>query len=269
MTGTRTVLYYYSSTGNSLYVARELQKALPEAELRSIAAELQKEKPSVRAECVGFIFPMHYFGLPLQVEEFLEKLAIDEAGYVFAIATCGVPYWGRPFKDAEKILARKNCRLQGAWFLRLVSNYIPWRDIAADWRIRIRSWLARRKLRKISEAINSREEHNTWQLLQKFCQNYHEEWRQRQSHIDEVFQCDSGKCTSCGLCERICPRQNIQRPAGSPVWQHNCVECLGCLHICPVKAIDYGEKTKGRRRYRHQRVKAADLLQEETASMAK
>ena len=66
--------------------------------------------------------------------------------------------------------------------------------------------------------------------------------------------------TSCGLCERICPKENIIRPAGKPEWQHDCVECLGCLHICPAEAIDYGPETKGRKRYRHKEISAVDLL---------
>jgi hypothetical protein len=56
---------------------------------------------------------MQYFGLPLQAEEFMEKLTIYESPYTFAIATCGVPYWGRPFLDAEEMLVRKNRRLHG------------------------------------------------------------------------------------------------------------------------------------------------------------
>lgn len=254
------VIYYYSATGNSLYVARELQKTMPEAELRSITVALREENPMVKAERVGFVFPMHYFGLPLQVEEFLEKLTILESPYIFAIATCGVPYWGRPFMDMEKILAAKNRQVHAKWYLRLVSNYIPYRDIAADWRINIRAWLAQRKLRKIAAAVGGREHHDTWQLLKKFCAGYHEKWKARQQQIDENFQCDKEKCTACGLCERICPRENIARPEGQPVWQHNCVECLGCLHICPVQAIEYGEITKGRKRYRNKNVKVADLL---------
>ena len=255
-----TVIYYYSATGNSLYTARALQELLPEAELRSIPEALAKDSLSVNAECVGFVFPMHYFGLPLQMEEFLEKLTIYESPYTFAIATCGVPYWGRPFLDVEAILAKKNRKLHGKWYVRLVSNYIPYRDIAADWRISIRAWLAERKIRKIADAIKNKEAHDTWQLLRKFCQRYHEDWRARQEKIDEAFQCDEEKCTSCGLCERICPRGNIERPEGLPVWQHRCVECLGCLHICPAKAIDYGDVTKGRNRYRHKDIKAAELL---------
>ncbi len=108
---------------------------------------------AVNAECVGFVFPMHYFGLPLQMEEFLEKLTIYESPYTFAIATCGVPYWGRPFLDAEAILAKKNRKLHGKWYVRLVSNYIPYRDIAADWRISIRAWLAERKIRKMAKFV--------------------------------------------------------------------------------------------------------------------
>ena len=131
-----TLIYYYSATGNSLYVARELQKAVNDVEIRSIVEAMQEDKPQVNAECVGFVFPMHYFGLPLQVEEFLQKLTILESPYIFAIATCGVPYWGRPFVDAEKILKEKNRQIHAAWYVRLVSNYIPLRDIAADWRIK-------------------------------------------------------------------------------------------------------------------------------------
>ena len=62
-----TVIYYYSATGNSLYTAKALQKLLPEVELRSIPEALAEDNPSVNADCVGFVFPMHYFGLPLQV----------------------------------------------------------------------------------------------------------------------------------------------------------------------------------------------------------
>ncbi len=241
-------------------MARELQKALPDVELRSIAAALQEDIPSVNAECVGFVFPLHYFSLPMQVEEFLHKLTIHESPYIFAIATCGVPYWGRPFVDMENILADKNKRVQAKYFVRLVSNYIPYRDIAADWRISIRAWLAERKLAKIAKTIAGRKTHDTWQLLKTFCKGHHDKWVANQQAIDTPFQCAAEKCTACGLCEKICPRDNIKRPEGQPVWQHKCVECLGCLHICPARAIDYGEITKGRQRYRHKTVKTADLV---------
>ena len=256
----KTIIYYYSSTGNSLYVARFLQERLPNVELRSIPEELNSGRFEVQADKVGFVFPMHYLSLPMQVEEFLEKVSFKESPYLFAIATCGIPYWGRPFLDMNEILATKRRQLHGAWFIRLVSNYLPYRDTAAQWRISIRAWFAKRKLKGIAKAIAQNNHHDTWQVLRDMCQRYHEEWRGRQETIDEEFSCNTEKCTSCGMCQRICPKSNIVRPYGYPVWQHKCVECLGCLHICPVEAIDYGEVTKGRRRYRHKDIQPKELL---------
>ena len=256
----KTIIYYYSATGNSLYTARKLQEALDGAEIKSMVEAMQDAECVAEAQCVGFVFPMHYFGLPMQVEEFIERLTIKESPYLFAVATCGVPYWGRPFKALNEILEKKRRRLHGEWFLRLVSNYLPLRDTAADWRIAIRAWLAERKLRKIAQAVEAREGHETWQLLEKMSIRYHKEWKARQKEIDTGFTCDGNKCTSCGLCERICPKGNIIRPTGKPEWQHDCVECLGCLHICPAEAIDYGPETKGRKRYRHKEISAVDLV---------
>ncbi|MCR5834795.1 MAG: EFR1 family ferrodoxin [Selenomonadaceae bacterium] len=256
----KNIIYCYTATGNSLYAARFLRERLPDTEIRYIPEELMNGRFEISAERIGFIFPLHYLSLPMQVEEFLARLNFTGTPYLFAVVTCGVPYWGRPFIDMNEILSRKGQRLQGEWFLRLVSNYLPYRDTAAQWRIKIRAWFAERKLKDIAESVAQNESHSTWQLLKDMCRRYHNEWRERRKTIDEKFSCDINKCTSCGLCERVCPKKNILRPEGHPVWQHDCVECLACLHICPTQAIDYGGVTRGRRRYRHSDIKIADLI---------
>ena len=242
----KTEIYYFSATGNSLYAAKFLKDAL-NAEIFSIPEMLRKNIFSTDTEKIGFIFPMHYFGLPMLVEEFLRKFKMPSAKYIFAIATCGVPYLGRPFTDLDEILAEKNLRQSASWFLRLVSNYLPYRDTAADWRIKIRYWLAEMKLKKIVAQISQNK--------------FHDDWENRRADLDKNFICDVKKCVKCGLCEKICPVKNIKRPEGSPEWQHNCVECLGCLHVCPKQAIDVGDVTKGRKRYIHWQVKPKELLQ--------
>lgn len=137
----------------------------------------------------------------------MHKLTILESPYIFAIATCGVPYWGRPFVDAAKILQEKNQQLQAAWYVRLVSNYIPWRDIAADWQIAVRAWLAERKLKKIASAIGNREQHETWQLLRKFCAGIMISGRQDSRKLQKIFSAIRKCVRPAGFASVFAPKE--------------------------------------------------------------
>ena len=56
-------------------------------------------------------------------------------------------------------------------------------------------------------------------------------------------------CVGCGQCEIICPLANIRLQEGRPTWGGNCTQCMACISICPKDAIEYGLKTRGKRRY--------------------
>ncbi|WP_125154800.1 EFR1 family ferrodoxin [Clostridium rectalis] len=51
------------------------------------------------------------------------------------------------------------------------------------------------------------------------------------------------KCINCGLCLRNCPKGNIIFENGVTVFHSNCMLCLRCIHLCPVNAITYKDKT--------------------------
>lgn len=53
--------------------------------------------------------------------------------------------------------------------------------------------------------------------------------------------------------------QDIGNTAGKatarkPVWGDNCTHCMACISICPVSAIEYGNKTQKKRRYRFKKI---------------
>lgn len=45
-------IYYFSGTGNSLHVAKELQKRIPQTKLISIVSLLKKEVIETSSDCV-------------------------------------------------------------------------------------------------------------------------------------------------------------------------------------------------------------------------
>lgn len=64
----------------------------------------------------------------------------------------------------------------------------------------------------------------------------------------EKFRITEG-CSGCGKCEKGCPLGNISLVDGKPVWGDRCTMCMSCICGCPEEAVEYGKKTKGKRRY--------------------
>jgi MinD superfamily P-loop ATPase len=67
-------------------------------------------------------------------------------------------------------------------------------------------------------------------------------------------------CDGCGLCEKICPVENIKLIDKNPEWRRHCEHCMACIQWCPQEAIQYGVKTKKRNRYRNPYITAKDMI---------
>ena len=116
-----TEIYYFSGTGNSLHVARELQKRIPETNLISIVSLLNKDVIKTKAETVGFVFPILFTAIPIPVKNFIKKLDLKSTKYIFVIATrLGTPH--SAFTDIEKILKKKSKSLDSHFTLNMPSN---------------------------------------------------------------------------------------------------------------------------------------------------
>lgn len=56
-------------------------------------------------------------------------------------------------------------------------------------------------------------------------------------HYTDQLKIDREKCIGCGLCEKLCPMQNIQLVNDTSVTKNKCTMCYRCVSKCPQQAI--------------------------------
>jgi hypothetical protein len=81
----KATIYYLTGTGNSLWVARTLAQELGDTHLSSIAAREKGEK-GTNSKVIGLVFPVHIWGIPPRVLQFVKELKSLQPAYIFAIA---------------------------------------------------------------------------------------------------------------------------------------------------------------------------------------
>ena len=257
-----TTIYYLSATGNSLYMARQIQRRLEEdgQEVRLVAmATAFCEDDLCPAGPVGVVMPLHFFGLPLLAEEFLTRLDLSQVTYSFLVMTCGWHYMSDAVHSLRKIFAAKGKELAAAFYVDMVSIYLPLGDIPPEEKKLQRLEKAKQRMEIVADYIVQQRTGFDHEYLNGISSLIHGYVRCHRQQLDKDFRVTE-HCNHCGLCTKICPVNNITLTAEGPDWQHRCTQCLACLHACPQKAIELGQKTVGKQRYRHPEVEARELF---------
>jgi Pyruvate/2-oxoacid:ferredoxin oxidoreductase delta subunit len=255
----KSVIYWFSGTGNSLAVAMDLAKELGETELILIARVLNHYIPI--PEKMGVVFPVYGFGLPIVVRRFLRRAPVIKAKYIYTVATmAGMA--GAVHQEARKLLAIQGATLSAGWSITMPGNYpVLAAPPPAEKQSRIFAGTQKR-IAEIAAGVSSSRTgiyENTrlplgWPLMMA-----------RNFFVNKVADADSHfavgqKCTHCATCAKVCPVENIRLVEGKPVWMHHCEQCMACLQWCPVSAIEFGKATAGKPRYHHPRFKARDFF---------
>jgi ferredoxin len=257
----KTIIYYFTGTGNSLAAAKSICTHLGDCDLVSIAS-LAGTSGEIQpgADRVGIVCPVYDFGLPSLVAEFVQRLGLSQTGYCFAVLTMGGMGVSALHQLDTLVFAHNNRHLDAAFVVRMVGNFVPLYDPAKGAK---REKLLADAETRFTEIAGSIDKglivRPDIAFLSAFLKRFTYDGFIRQIHdADKKFIAD-GKCTACGTCAAVCPVKNIDMVEEKPVWKHHCEMCCACLHFCPVEAIQYGPKTAKRGRYRHPALKLADM----------
>lgn len=256
----KTKIYFYTGTGNSLWAAKKLSAALNDAELIPITLT-GNGRIHPDSENVGFIFPVHIWGIPSPVINFLNRLETDSAKYYFALAV-NAGQVAATLIQLKDLLQRKSIQLSAGFSICMPSNYIVWSGADPREKQQKTFGSALQKINRIALSIRAREKREpekgpAWQNI--FFSAIYRLSFARVPQMDKSFFADE-KCTGCKICAKICPAQNIELVKGKPQWKHHCEQCFACIQWCPEKSIQYGRHTTRKKRYHHPEIALKEML---------
>jgi len=255
----KTTLFYYSGTGNSLKIAKDISNILENSELIPIAKLWERDSIIPQSEKVGLIFPLYFMGCPSIIIDFLNKLEVTKVDYIFAVVTSHHGSSGATLYQINKVLRKNSKALNAGFSIRMPGNYIPMYDIASKESHKRDFEQAKEKIEMLADLINNNGKSIEKKFLPFIGSFFNKLFCKKVNKSDVNFYADE-KCNSCEICEKVCPVNNIKIVDGKPEWQHKCQRCLACIHFCPQEAIQYGKKTARRKRYHHPEITVNDII---------
>lgn len=255
-----TSIYYFTGTGNSLKIAKNLSEELKDTKLIRICKNNMEIKSDMKSDKIGIVFPVYYRGLPHMVKKFVENLEVNKDVYFFTVANYG-SYAALSFEQLNNILMAKGVKLSAAFGISMPGNmwfmYYPHTKQDIIDRINAEKENTINIANKINnKAIIEFEDIKNRYSEEKIYDNF------QPNDIDKNLWTNK-KCNGCGICSKICPANNIKIIDKKPVWQHQCEQCLTCMHWCPNHSIEYKHDSLNRERYNHPDIKVQELFQDE------
>jgi len=191
------------------------------------------------------------------VYDFASKLDVKNSNYIFAVLTKGGDFDDVAFHQLEEVLKSKSKSLDAALSIRMPANFYRKDPVTFQQQLFKDS---KSKIENFSKIITSNK--TCFQLVNKdkkidkyFKVNY--KFHKSVKESDKLFYIDEN-CSHCGICEKICPTNNIKLNDGVPHWQHECQQCVSCINFCPESSIKYGNMNFNN--YHHPEIKANDMI---------
>ena len=225
------MVFFFSATGNSLYVAKHL-----DSKPISIPQIMRKATLSFKDETIGIVCPIYGSEPPYMVQDFLKKAKFDTK-YFYMVMTYGCSN-GAASKIIQEFTKENGIDLSYMRTVKMVDNYLPGFDMEEEKKLdkkieeQIESIVQDIKAQKHELEQTAEEDMAVYENYLSFTKEHPElGWKQLRLIATDA-------CAGCGLCVKVCPAGCIQIKNGRAV--HNagkCQKCLACIHNCPHSAI--------------------------------
>lgn len=262
------MIFYFSGTGNSRWIANQLSKeqqedlvfipdALKNSMLKGDALKDSALEFSLSDdEKIGFVFPVYSWAPPDIVLRFIHQVSLKgyQNHYLFFVCSCGDDT-GLTQQVFSKALAAKGWECHAGFSVTMPNNYVLLPGFDVDGK--------ELEARKLEDAVPALDEINAKIKRREHVFSCHEGsfpfiktriinplFNRFQMSPKHFYVTDA--CVGCRRCEKNCPVGNVMMSEGKPVWGMECTSCLACYHVCPQHAVQYGKRTKDKGQYINQ-----------------
>lgn len=258
----KTVIFYFTGTGNNLWTAKKLKEQLGDADMFPMYH--LKTNKHIKSDYTHIIIvsPSYFSHIPPFVQECLREVVFTENQKIITIVDCGGNR-GMAIEDLRESINKCGKKVVGEYMIIHPGNYIlSYGAFPKIYQI-ITLKKAKGRVKKIAHDIKE----NHMNKLPKAGMFYKEKDEKRlQKAISSFSEIGlqyevNNDCLSCGICEKVCPAKNIQMKNKKPVFQNNCQQCMACIQWCPQKAIDKEGKAKDRKRYHNMEISLHELIE--------
>jgi ferredoxin len=243
-------IFYFSATGNSLSVAKQLSDG--KAEVINIAAFDQN---TAEDHSIGIVFPVFCYDIPLIVKRFLLNKAL-KSPYIWAAATCGSTV-GYSFVTINKLLKKRGQKLSYCKKIVLPDSCIAFKT-PLDKQPQMLS-AQKDIVKKISQDIAAKTENPVFK--DKLLPINGAAWWGMKNIFGIKNKRVNADCDKCGVCVRICPVKNIEMRDKPVFINKDCENCFACIQWCPKRAISFGKlKIDDASKYNHPDITLQEML---------
>lgn len=236
----------FSGTGNSQMVADLLSVRLGE-KVMGLSGFWHSSVDWSDERRLIWVMPVHSWGMPKVVKQFLAgaEVACGKDAEHYLVCTCGDDC-GLIGQMWRKAMRRRGWTAIAAHSVFMPNTYVtlPGFDVDAIEVAKLKMDAVEGRVCEIAHAIKCKSPIDSvfagrfawlksriiYPLFMRFLTS------------PEPFRATDA-CIGCGLCEAVCPLNNVKVTDGKPLWGKNCTLCMGCYHICPRHAVAYGKST--------------------------
>lgn len=249
------MILYFSGTGNSLAISRQLAEKLGEHVMslnRAVTQDLSHERR------VGLVFPCYWFNAPRAITELVPRLRLSEEAYVFIVIPC-VAQAGNAIWTVRRMLAAKGINVVYSHKIRVPDNSaVGFGRNPNDQVWKFDRYAGRLERIAADIAAGVRRCHYAWWGVAGALCALPAVQRRTLPMLTPAVNVD--KCIACGICKDVCPQDNITFTDSKAHCGNDCTQCLACVHFCPQQAVELNRKpTLKDNQYHHPKVKVGDM----------